>query len=245
MFGEIRNAQGERLDHSFHPGRPSERNIVVLGHGVTGNKDRPLLVAIAESLERSGIAALRISYSGNGASEGRFEDSTISKEVDDLGAVFDALKGWNIIYTGHSQGAAVGVLCASRDTRIKRLVSLAGMVHTAAFAAREFGNLRPGADVMWDKPECPLSQTYLDDMKQIDSVAGRARSIHIPWLLLHGTADDVVPIDDSRDIFQKANQPKTLVELEGADHSFGGDFLPLAAERVAQWVKEQLETAGQ
>lgn len=239
MFGDINNSQGERLDYTFHPGRAGERRIVVLGHGVTGNKDRPLLVAVAESLARAGIASIRISFSGNGASEGRFEDSTISKEVDDLGAVFDALQGWNITYAGHSQGAAVGVLRAGKDSRIKHLVSLAGMVHTAAFAAREFNGLRPGMDVMWDKPECPLSQAYLDDMKRIDSVANGARQIHVPWLLLHGTADDVVPVDDSRDIFRNANQPKTLVELQGADHSFSGDVLPLAAERVAEWLGEQ------
>ncbi len=243
MLGDIRNSHGERIDYTFHPGREGERHIVVLGHGVTGNKDRPLLVAVAEALERSGIASIRISFSGNGASEGRFEDSTISKEVNDLSAVFDALQDWNITYAGHSQGAAAGVLRAGKDSRIKHLVSLAGMVHTAAFAAREFGGLHAGVDVMWDKPECPLSQTYLDDMEHIGSVADHSRQIHVPWLLLHGTADDVVPIDDSRDIFRNANEPKTLVEIQGADHLFSGDFLPLAAGRVAEWLSEQLGTA--
>ena len=39
----------------------------------------------------AGIPALRFSFSGNGGSEGRFEDSCITKEVEDLGAVIDAL----------------------------------------------------------------------------------------------------------------------------------------------------------
>ena len=46
MFGEIRNPQGERLDYSFHEGEEDSRNIVLLGHGVTGNKDRPFVVAL-------------------------------------------------------------------------------------------------------------------------------------------------------------------------------------------------------
>ena len=113
MFGTIRNIEGEKIDYTFHPGDKSRKVIVVLGHGVTGNKDRPFLVALAEALSHDGIPALRLSFSGNGDSEGRFEDSTISKEVADLGRVIDALEGWNILYVGHSMGGAVGVLRAS------------------------------------------------------------------------------------------------------------------------------------
>src|SRR5262245_27775734 len=81
MFGDIRNTHGEKLDYTFHPGKASTRNLVVLGHGVTGNKDRPFVIALAESLAAAGIPALRFSFSGNGASEGRFTESNISKEV--------------------------------------------------------------------------------------------------------------------------------------------------------------------
>ena len=88
MFGEIRNRHGEQLDYTFHEGeRVSPKYIVVLGHGVTGNKDRPFVVALGEGLAAAGIPALRFSFSGNGGSEGKFTDSTISKEVEDLGAV--------------------------------------------------------------------------------------------------------------------------------------------------------------
>ena len=96
------------------------KNIVVLGHGVTGNKDRPFIVALAEGLAAAGIPALRFSFSGNGASEGRFTDSTISKEVDDLDAVLDAFeRAIRSAMWGHSMGGAVGVLRASGDSRIE------------------------------------------------------------------------------------------------------------------------------
>jgi predicted alpha/beta-hydrolase family hydrolase len=61
MFGEIKNPQGERLDYSFHPGQAGSKNIVILGHGVTGNKDRPFIVALAEGLAATGVATLRVS----------------------------------------------------------------------------------------------------------------------------------------------------------------------------------------
>jgi uncharacterized protein len=240
MFGEIKNAHGERLDYSFHAAEKNSKNIVVIGHGVTGNKDRPFVVALAEGLARAGIAALRFSFSGNGASGGKFVDSTISKEVEDLGAVLDALNGYAVCYVGHSMGGAVGVMRASRDQRIKLLVSLAGMVHTKAFAQREFGMVKPGEGFMWDEPSCPLSQAYMDDTARITTVVDRAPQIHVPWLLVHGTADDVVPIQDSHDIFAKANEPKQLIEIKDSNHVFGGEFTPVMVEKVTAWVKARL-----
>ena len=50
-FEEIRNKNGEKLDYAFHCGNPESKHIVVLGHGVTGNKDRPFLVALSHALE--------------------------------------------------------------------------------------------------------------------------------------------------------------------------------------------------
>lgn len=239
MFGTIRNRQKEKLDYTHHPGDPNSNLIAVLGHGVTGNKDRPFLVALAEGLAGAGIHALRFSFAGNGASEGRFEEAVITKEVDDLGSVLDALKGRTICYIGHSMGAAVGVLRASTDRRIAYLISLAGMVDTRNFALREFGDVVPDKGFMWDNPACPLSSAYMDDLTAIDTVVARAEQIAAPWLLVHGLEDDVVPIRDARDIFERANPPKHLVELPGADHVFSGNATPRMIENVVTWLKSQ------
>lgn len=238
MFGEIRNRDGEKLDYAFHQGNAASKRIAVLGHGVTGNKDRPLVTALARALAAEGVNALRFSYAGNGDSEGRFEDATISKEVEDLGAVLDALDGYAVCYAGHSMGGAVGALRASEDARIRALISLAGMVDTKGFAQREFGDVTPGAGYMWDDPECPLSQAYMDDLTAIGTVVDRATRISVPWLLVHGTEDDVVPIEDSRAIFERANEPKELAVLQGADHVFSGDATPAAIRAVLAWLKK-------
>ncbi len=235
---EIRNPRGERLDFTWHPGAAEVSTLVVLGHGVTGNKDRPLLVELADLLARTGIHALRFSFAGNGASEGRFAEATITKEVEDLGAVFDALPGWYPGYAGHSMGAAVGVLRASTDARIHFLISVAGMAHTAAFAQREFGGVTPGTGCMWDKPECPLSQAYLDDMARIGSVTDAARRVRVPWLFLHGLADDVVPPEDSRELFAVAAEPKQHIETPEADHVFSGEHASTMASSVVAWLRQ-------
>lgn len=237
MVKEIRNKLGERIDFTSHHGRPDAGELVLIGHGVTGNKDRPFVISLAEGLAKAGIPAIRFSFSGNGASAGSFSKCTISKEVEDLGAVLDAFPDRTICYIGHSMGGAVGVLRAARDPRIKALVSLAGMVHTRAFGEREFGAVKPGEGFMWDDPNCPLSQEYMDDMARIGSVLHEAPKINVPWLLVHGSEDDVVPIQESREIFARANEPKQLIELNGANHVFAGEHAsPMVAE-VVKWIK--------
>ncbi len=239
MFGDIRNPQGERIDTSFHPGNDDSHHVAIIGHGVTGNKDRPFLVALAEGLAAAGINALRISYSGNGGSEGQFVDSNITKEVADLGAVIDALADKTVTYIGHSMGGAVGVLRASQDTRIRFLVSLAGMVHTKKFAETEFGMVTPDNGNMWDDESCPLSSAYMNDLRTIESTVPQASGIQVPWLLLHGTEDDVVPLQDSLDIHAAAGDHAQLVQLPGANHVFADEHTAPVVTQTVQWLQRQ------
>ncbi len=239
MLEEIKNNSDEKLDYRFQEGDKYPGHIVVIGHGVTGNKDRPFVVALVQGLAQAGISSLRFSFSGNGYSEGNFTGSTISKEVSDLGCILDQLNDYTVCYAGHSMGGAVGVIRTSTDERIKYLISLAGMVDTKGFADREFGDVTPDDGFMWDEPDCPLSQIYMDDMAKTDSVVNLAPQIKVPWLLVHGTEDDVVPIQDSLDIFAKANEPKELVKLEGSNHVFADENAPLMVEKVVTWIKTQ------
>lgn len=246
MLGPFHNALGERLDHEYVPGVPGTGgaegvqeagDLVVIGHGVTANKDRPWLVALSEALAAVGVPSLRISFSGNGASEGRFEDSTVTKEVEDLGSVLDRLEGRRVTYVGHSMGAAVGVLRAARDDRIRALVSLAGMVRTRDFVERKFGHLEPGRDVMWEKPECPLSRAFVDDLTSIGDVLPQAAQVRVPWLLVHGTADTVVFPSDSREARDAAGSKPELVEVAGADHVFTNAGTGAMTEAAVAWYR--------
>ncbi len=72
MEQEIKNSNGEILDYTFHAGQEKARNLLIIGHGVTGNKDRPFVVALANAVAAEGLPVLRFSFSGNGSSGGRF-----------------------------------------------------------------------------------------------------------------------------------------------------------------------------
>ncbi len=233
---QIRNAQDERIDTAFHGGN-RQGVMVVLGHGVTGNKDRPLLVAVAQGLAAKGWPCLRFSFSGNGESEGRFEEATISKETGDLLAVLTTVpQERRIAYIGHSMGAAVGMIKASRGMAIQALVSLSGMVHAADFLKREFGDVTPDKGNMWDEEGCPLSTAFVNDMREIGSLVDAAAQVRQPWLLIHGTADDVIPLQDSIDAFEAASCEKKLVKIPDAGHSYGEESYPEIVEEIDAWL---------
>jgi pimeloyl-ACP methyl ester carboxylesterase len=233
------NPAGERIDFTFHPATRRD-TLVILGHGLTGNKDRPLLVALAEGLSAKGWPCMRISYSGNGSSGGRFEDATITKEVGDLKAILGGVPDYvRVAYAGHSMGSAVGVLTAAKELHISALISLAGMARTAAFVEREFGELTPGRDCMWDEPEHPLSEAFVEDMKSIGDILSAAATVTQPWLLIHGTADDLVPIKDGRDAYAAAILRKKFVEIDGAGHLLEEVYPQVIAE-IDAWLAAQL-----
>lgn len=240
--GVIRNPAGEPLDYTFAAGDGLPTGAVpamavVLGHGVTAHKDRPWLVALSTALSRAGLASLRLSFAGNGASGGRYEDSSPSKEVDDLLSVIDSLDRWGvgrIAYVGHSMGGAVGVLSAVQEPRIRALVSLAGMVRVRWFFETHFAHLAPGAPML-EKPECPWSLALLDDARRVDTVLPQAARITVPWLLVHGDADELVPYQDSIDAVAAAGGRPTLVTMPGIDHRFTG-AVPQMVGEVVRWL---------
>ncbi len=85
---------------------------------------------------------------------------------------------------------------------------------------------------------------------ELDMQSAEAHSplVHVtaddaPTLLLAGDADDLVPIQHSRNIqsaFEKANVTSRLVEFKGAGHGFQGEDLTKAAEEMVAWFETHL-----
>jgi len=247
MNQTIKNSQGEALDYTFLPGNEKCRDenwLVILGHGVTGDKDRPVITDTVKALRDVGIDTLAFSFAGNGASEGDFGAATISKEVEDLGAVIDAAshRYTKIAYIGHSMGGAVGLSRVAQDVRINALISIAGMIDTKAFATTEFGDETPDAGLMWEEDTCPLSSVFMNDLcDAIVTLEPLVERVAIPWLLVHGTADDVVLPKDTKCVQALRGDTVKAVFVEGADHSFNEPaHKAQLTETIAQWLRGQL-----
>ena len=243
----IKNQEGEKLSGVLH--KSKGKRLVIVCHGHTGNKDRPVPKAICQALQKAGYDAFRFDFSGNGESQGRFEDSTFTKCARDLGAVVDhfSREGYNSIgVMGHSMGAAACVLEAAKDKRIGSVVSISSPARPSENfkeylshmkTRRKEGDIqlyRQGTDE-W----LTMSKGFLKDLKRLHLLKDVKR-IRVPILFIHGTKDESVAVRDSEELFVNANVPKELVLIHGADHCFTGKkHLKALLKEVKEWVKRQ------
>jgi uncharacterized protein len=81
---DFKNHQGEKLAATLHlPKKPTGCGVV-LGHCFTCSRHTGILRQVAGELSRKGFFALRFDFSGNGQSEGIFEESTYSKQISEM-----------------------------------------------------------------------------------------------------------------------------------------------------------------
>ena len=111
------NARGEKLAALLD--RPAGKPVAyaLFAHCFTCGKDNLAAKRIAEGLTARGIAVLRFDFTGLGASEGEFANTTFSSNVADLVAAADHLRTMYqapAILIGHSLGGAA-VLAAARS----------------------------------------------------------------------------------------------------------------------------------
>jgi pimeloyl-ACP methyl ester carboxylesterase len=110
--------------------------VLLAGSGI-GDRDGviqgvPTLAQLAGAVADSGMMAVRYDKRGNGQSGGRSESATVSDFAEDVRAVVRWLEKRpdidpkRIAVVGHSEGAWIGLLAASREKRIAAVVSLAG-----------------------------------------------------------------------------------------------------------------------
>lgn len=70
----------------------------------------------------------------------------------------------------------------------------------------------------------------------------RIGAVRCPVLFIHGTNDQTIPIWHGRALFDRANQPKTFLEVSGADHN---DVAQVAGERYDQALRQYLQALKQ
>ena len=67
----------------------------------------------------------------------------------------------------------------------------------------------------------------------------RRRASRVPWLLVHGDADELVPLQDALDAREAAGGRPELVTLPGIDHRFTG-ALPQVIDAVVPWLRARM-----
>jgi pimeloyl-ACP methyl ester carboxylesterase len=104
-------------------------------------------------------------------------------------------------------------------------------VKSAALIGHSFG----GAIAINAGTLSPIVTTVIAVSSQLAGAHGVGELTPKPLLLIHGTADTILPDQCSLMLYERAGEPKTLKLFEGADHRMNpvGDAL---LELVADWV---------
>jgi uncharacterized OsmC-like protein/alpha-beta hydrolase superfamily lysophospholipase len=214
----------------------------LLAHCFTCGKDVLAAKRIAEGLAKHGIATLRFDFTGIGASEGEFANTTFSSNIGDLVLAADHLrkaKRAPSILIGHSLGGAAILAAASMIPEAKCVATIAAPSDPAHVthlfkdhipAIREQGEL----EVTLAGRPFRIKREFLDDIaehKLTDTVA----KLHKPLLIFHSPTDDYVGIDNATRIFIAAKHPKSFISLTGADHL-------LTQKRDALYVADMIST---
>src|SRR3982750_1518005 len=122
------NTRGEKLSALLD--RPAGQPVAfaLLAHCFTCGKDVLAAKRIADGLSARGIAVLRFDFTGLGASEGEFANTTFSSNVGDLVAAADHLRRTHrapALLLGHSVGGAAVLAAAGEIAEARAVVTIA------------------------------------------------------------------------------------------------------------------------
>ena len=221
----------------------------LFAHCFTCSKDIPAARRISARLAGAGIAVLRFDFTGLGHSEGEFENTTFTSNVDDLVLAAAALEARNMAPTlliGHSLGGAAVLRAARQLPSVLAVVTIGApfdpghVTHNFA-GALETITADGAAEVTLGGRAIRVGRDFVEDVSAAalaPDIAGLGRAL----LVMHAPRDEVVGIDNASEIFRAAKHPKSFVTLDDADHLITrpGDA-EYAAEVIAAWSARYLD----
>ncbi|MGI8618449.1 MAG: alpha/beta hydrolase family protein [Gemmatimonadaceae bacterium] len=243
---------GRTVRGDFYPA-DGAKNGVVLCHGFKGFARWGPWPLLAEALNERGLNGIAFDFSGSGVGPDResfteleaFASNTYRRELEDLNAVVNhaTTRGWTARdcgLFGHSRGGATAILFAADSDRVCCLATWASIATIERWSEEqirdwhergytEVVNSRTGQVLRIEKSaleECVRESRYGLD---VERAAARVRA---SWLIVHGSADDVVPASDAHRLAEANSRGDhgMVAEVrivEGAGHAFGATH-PLA-----------------
>lgn len=209
---EFTGSSGQTLVGEVHVPATNPRAWAVFAHCFTCSKESRAARYVSTALAEEGIATLRFDFTGFGESEGEAGELPFARDVDDVVAAADALRA-------HMRAPALLIGHSRGGTAV--LAAAPRIAEATAVATI-------GA------PYHPSDVTGALDTDEI-------RNLKKALLLFHSPQDNVVSIDDAREIFVAARHPKSFVSLDGADHMLGRTSdARYVAQVLASWASRYL-----
>jgi dienelactone hydrolase len=229
---------------------------------------------VAGRLAQAGITAVSFNFSGSGVGEDeesfsepeRFAHDTFTRQLSDLSEVLQALTGAKLIprlsrppkvgLLGHSRGGGVSVLAAAENPEIAALVTWASISTVRRWPPDTVRRWRAEGklDVVNSRTGeiLPLTTDILDDIERhadgrldIQNAAARLKA---PWLIVHGGADEAVPVQEARTLERASGNRAQLKIIKTGGHTFGARHpwqgstreLDEAMDATVEWFVREL-----
>lgn len=224
----IKNKKGERLSAILTKNKKNKEAVVIC-HGSRSTKDSGLQEDIARTLKKD-YNILRFDFSGNGESEGRLEDSTYTKDIEDIESVLKHLKDKDYqikVIIGHSKSATDILLIPDiiKRYQVNKLIALSPRIFlkntTEARAISRNKKLfrrQKSCTIKENNISHHINKDYLMDIKKWWNVKKHFRQITETYII-HGTEDKTISIKEPRNFKRKFKKVR-LIEIKKADHGF-------------------------
>ena len=212
----------------YSPRRP--RNVtIVAGHGYSSSKHN--LDLLCSFLASHGFGVYNLDFPGHklGASGGELRG--IEDCVDAMSAVVaHAREDSGPVYTlGHSMGAMTALFTAGSDPSIAGVVAVAtGYGRPSALAALRAAGATDFRSSYVVGVDLPTLVEGVDEWyaRLLPELAGR------PQLYVAASRDAMVNAASVRDLFERAQEPKSYAIVE-SDHTYAGEN---ARGEILQWL---------
>jgi hypothetical protein len=220
----LASSAGDRIHGLYWPARPG-RPTILFFHGNAQSVYEWAFIREDFACLQAGL--LIIDYPGYGKSSGRPSEERL------LAAGHCAVN-WisetqnvaleQLIVFGKSLGGAVA--CAVAEDRPLRALILESTFRSIPAVARVL------------LPMVPTEWAF--SRERYDSLARMAR-IHCPVLVIHGTADGLIPFEEGKALFEASPNPKELYAVPGAGHN---NVSIVAGGQYCRTIRHWLETVN-
>lgn len=221
----------------------------LFAHCFTCSKDIPAAKRISQRLAAMGIAVLRFDFTGLGHSEGEFENTTFSSNVQDLLLASEHLASIGkapSLLIGHSLGGAAILKAAPMIESAKAVVTI-GAPFDPGHVTHNFGgaleDIRSNgvSEVQLGGRPIKIGRDFVENVAA-ESLADSIRSMKKSLLVLHAPLDSTVGVENATQIFMHARHPKSFVTLCDADHLITrAEDAEYVAEVISGWVSKYLD----
>lgn len=223
-----------------------ELPLIIVCHGFLGYKRWGFLPYLSGRLALAGFHVLAMSFSLNGIDEetGLFtrpEDfalNTVSREIEDLrrtclhvrnGLLPLPVAGMDWGLMGYSRGAAITILAAGEISEVRSLVTWATPSRLDRYTRRRKERWKTDGEMIFTdvRSAVPLRlyYSYYQDIaanRKRFELPGRAASLEIPHLLVHGERDAAVTLRETERLLNpRAREGVRLEVIKGCSHTFG------------------------